>query len=304
MVLRDLSVGRETVLPIPQVESGWRTMFTRFNVFNPAGTKLALTSVEVQHQKDGRASGARSGMKVVIYDIPTGKLVATDLTGSMAMAKFDGTGRGLIVMKPGRRQLGLYTASLPKLEPKPLTVRGFLQSVCPTADVICVWAPPKRGPQRLSLFDMKADKELAELPVHPANRNLDDWETQWTADGRYLYYHDVEYDSAESPGGRRRNTRAMARIWDRQAGKMHGDVDLSVAIGPGPGPAMMVLAKRGPRGFSRLVLHDAKTGRDWLLGDDDVRAIHAWGKNVLYAKPLPDGAEAAYVAEIRMPAGR
>ena len=41
MVLRDLQTAKDTVLPIPPLESGWRTVFTRFNTFAPDGKTLA-----------------------------------------------------------------------------------------------------------------------------------------------------------------------------------------------------------------------------------------------------------------------
>ncbi len=267
LILRELAAGKETVLPINPIESGWQTVFTRFNFFDPTGKKLVLLNIERRKQTQesptgGTATAVRPTMKLMLYDIPSAKLTMTKIQGSQTWAKFDRTGKNLIVSKIdlGLRRLGLHVGQLPALNLTPLKTEGMLQGVCPTADVICVWTPPvrtsarglearlsaltrvkeflKRGiqremrdngpqskgvielqrqlrereneieqlkkqsaaaakrergrPQRLVLHDIQADREIAELPVHERNSKLDDWETQWTADGRYLYYYDVE----------------------------------------------------------------------------------------------------------------
>jgi hypothetical protein len=87
-------------------------------------------------------------------------------------------------------------------------------------------------PQKLVLYDIRAGKQIASLPVHPRNAKLDDLETQWTADGRYLYYYDVETGEADARG--RAKTKPIARIWNRPAGKLAGKLDGLVPIGPGP----------------------------------------------------------------------
>ncbi|HUU60025.1 MAG TPA: hypothetical protein VMZ50_10805, partial [Phycisphaerae bacterium] len=201
----------------------------------------------------------------------------------------------------------------PGLELKPMQAEGYPQSVCPAADVVCLWTPPKplppkapgqrpqRGPQRLFLYDLKAGKEIAELPVDPRNSKLDDVETQWTPDGRYLYYCDVEDDPADTSAGPRKKIRSIARVWDRVGGKEVGKLVGVYALGPGPAPTTMVLARRGKPGY-RFCLHDAASKAEWPLGDARLEPIHAWGKQVLYAKDLPDGTEAVYVAEIDMSA--
>jgi len=320
MVLRDLESGQETILPINPLGSGWGTVFTRFNMFDPAGAKLALANMEVVRQERTSGGGsrlhvssARSTMKLVLYDIPTGKLTTTDIEGPSTFAKFGRTGNVLIVARELRSGLELSKAALPGFELQRLKADGFPQSVCPTADVICVWAPPKRvrptipgqrpqrGPQRLFLYDLRADKEIAELPVHPRNSKLDDWETQWTMDGGYLYYYDVREVTTEAPSGSRKPTRPVARIWDRARNKAAGRIFDAIPVGAGPTPTTMVLAKSTRGGSGGVLLHDAKSGREYPLGDSSMKLVHACGAVVLYAKPTPGGANAAYIAEIRTP---
>ena len=325
-VLRDLQTGKDTVLPIRPLKSAWRTAFTRSNSFSPDGKTLVLLDISAQREEVGkhtagggreararaRATRVRSKMRVVLYDIAAGKLVRTKMYGAMVVPTFDRTGKGLIVAKGSRQDWPIYTAALPELDPKPLAAQGLLHGACPTADVVCVWIPPKRvppsepgqlpqeGPQGLVLFDVKANKKIVDLPVHPRNRSLDDLETQWTPDGRYLYYYDVVEEGEVDAMSGRRQARAVTRIWDRVAGKPTGTVGDAVAVGPGPGQSLMVMAKlHGRQGG--ILLHDAKTGRDWQLAGSEVHLIHAWGKTILYDKPQPDGAGTAYVGEIAMP---
>jgi len=220
LILRRLASGKETVLPVGRLDSGYRTVFTRFNMFDPTGTKLALADIRTHEIKEGeRLTAVRRSMKLALYDIAEDKDTATDIEGAMAMAKFDRSGKGLIALRGSRSGLDLHTAALPDLELKPMKIKGYIQSVCPPADVICVWAPParikptrpgerpKRGPQRLVLHDVRADREMAELPINQRNSMLDDWETQWTPDGRYLYYVDVREVEEQTPEGLERGSR-------------------------------------------------------------------------------------------------
>ena len=310
LVLRDLDSGRKTVLPIQPLDAGWRTVFTRFNTFDPAGRRLALSDITVEKQPAGSGGwSSRTHMKLVLFDTASGRLTPTGIEDPRVIAKFDRHGNGLIGM---RGRWNLFTASLPEAKPKPLPAKGMLHSVCPTADVVCLWAPPGLGarvagrrpdaepsPQRLFLYDLQAKREVADLPVHPRNASLDDLESQWTQDGRYLYYADLDNEvwarSADKRGGG-----PVVRIWDRTAGKAtYLDVE-AVAVGPGPTPTTMVLANRHSGG---LILHDAASGGQVALGDDSMRVLHAAGGRVVYARQTPEGAYEVRTAMIAVPPG-
>ncbi|MCK4625108.1 MAG: hypothetical protein KAV00_07355, partial [Phycisphaerae bacterium] len=133
MVLRNLKTDKDTLLPINPLKSGWRTGFTRFNMFDPAGKKLALANIVVEEQKvDERLTSVRTSMTLVLYDITAGKIIKTSIKDPRCIGKFDRTGKGLIGMK-GRRSLDIFTSDLGGVKLKTLAVKGFLQSVCPTA---------------------------------------------------------------------------------------------------------------------------------------------------------------------------
>ena len=317
LLLRNLSTGKDTVLPIGAIESGWRTVYTRFNLFDPTGQRLALgkvalVEVELDRPKGkGRVTAVRSEMEVLLYDVRAGKVKKTGIKGDMAFAKFDRTGKRLIAAQGSGRAWGLHTADLDKFKLKPIGVQGFPSGVCPGADVVCIWQPPKRtpasapgvrrtrGPQRLFLYDLKAGKQVADLPMDQRTSKLDDWETQWTANGRYLYYYDVVDDNMHASGpGRNKRTRPIVRIWDRVANKPAGTIGDAIPVGPGPTATTMVLSKWVANRTGGIILHDAKTGGEWSLAGAGVHLIHAWGKRIAYLKRSPDGTETAYVAEI------
>ena len=316
--LRELATGKDTVLL--EAWSAWETVYTRFDLFDPSGKTLLMPKhTQIKKPETAQMTAVEQRMELLLYDVASGKITRTPLAGARVWAKFDRTGKRLILNHVDRSGEGMdeagpiiYTATLPKLELKPLRARGFPYSVCPTADVVNVFAPPKRvrrdpGDPRakrpepkLILYDFAADKQLAELPSEKPSSSWHDWESQWTADGRYLYYPGAKDDTVQTPEGPRQQTATLSCIWDRIAGKRIATIDSAVAVGPGPTPTTMVLGSRGPE-QKGMILHDAASGKSWTL-DPNVRVQHALGGAVVYIKPAPDGKEAAYVARIVMAA--
>lgn len=312
LVLRELDGGKETVLLIGSLDSGWRTVFTRFNMFDSAGKRLVLPDISAQP-----TSASTTGMKWLIYDIAQAKATNTDIADGIVLAKFAADGQALVTtVGTGPRELATRIISLktPKAEPKLLTAPGYIQSICPTGDAAAFFVPPARSATQtqpatqtgtpstcLVLWDLKADKELAQIPTHPRNSMLDDWETQWTADGRYLYYGDVEEIAAEEQSGRP-SYRYVTRIWDKQAGQLAGAVRDAVPVGPGPGPSLMVLAKHTQNPSGGFLLHDASRGTELPLGDASKSLIHAYGGKVIYAEKLAGSdAEDVFSADLVIP---
>lgn len=329
MVLRQLDGGKEAVVPIELVRRGWRTVFTRFNMFDPAGKRMILPNIKVENVRiNENLSSSKMSVTWGIYDIARAKMTSAGIkdSGGMALAKFAADGQALLfsaVDRPAEIVTGtavkrgkLVTKLIPlkgaKAKAKSFTAAGYIQSICPVGRAVVFFVPPSRRPRtqprpdkaeartsRLVLWDLKADKLLAEIPKHRRNRVLDDIETQWTADGRYLYYSDIE----EIPGkGDRPTYSRVARIWDKKTGKPAAAIKDAVPVGPGPGPSMMILSKRtagGPGGFS---LHDAATGKEHILAAAPKKLIHACGGKVIYAEKLPDSdSEAVFVADIVVP---
>jgi hypothetical protein len=251
----------------------------------------------------------------VVLDLATGKTTATPFNEGWSQAKWNRTGTGLIVGAGAtwKRAEGLFTAALPDLAVVREQTVGLPSAVCPTADVVCVWAFGNDAAHAV-LYDLAKHEEIAEFPVNPVNprdNKLGYWECQWTADGRYLYYCDLFETGVWG-----------TRVWDREEkgdrtllpvgpeGASHkrvlspfsSDIESAVPLGPGPTPTSVVLAKL--RNFvdpsAGFVLHDASTGKTFPLGDETMALIHAHGRNVLYAKKNAQGVEVPYLAEIDM----
>jgi hypothetical protein len=180
LLLQDIEPGRETEIPI-DLPRGYETVFTRFNFFNPAGDKLALCSLK-QYPNP-------TVTEVVIYNIPSNKLTATNITGNAAMAQFDRTGKRLLV---SQHNSYIAMASLDDYSiGKPLE-SGWVHSCSPYSPYATVFQPPDPLRRRIGfkLFNLELQTAL-ELPVHEKNRALDDVTDQWSSDGKYLFYMDV-----------------------------------------------------------------------------------------------------------------
>jgi hypothetical protein len=316
LILRELDGGKETVLPLAPMEMGWQSVHLRFNPFDPAGRCLALSDVKIEKLVVGPGAGAtKSTMKVLVYDIAKAKADGTGIEEPMALAKFTADGQGLIATFASAIQAAFVAEiiSLLDLKAKPLSVSGYIQSVCPAGDVAVFFVPPvrpaappapgqpmPRPPAHLLLWDLKADKQVAELPMDPANSKLDDYEVLWTADGRYAYYFDLKNPPAAV--GAPAKAVPGTRIWDRVVGKTVGFVENALPVGPGPGPSLMVLAKGAEKLTGGFSLHDADTGKEFVLGDAAKKLIHAAGGKVLYAEtPKDAAAEAVFAADIVLP---
>ena len=313
LVLRELGGGKEVVLPIEPLDSGWRSVPTRFNTFDPTGRRLVLMNIKVETQRN---------MNWTVYDV--GRSKATDTTWkstTMGPAKFTADGQALLLTvanSHGDLVTEIISLKDPKAKPKLLTTPGWVQSVSPVGDVAAFFVPPEwhvHAPQpdnqmqrpaaRLVLWDLKADEKLVQVPTHPRNRQLDDLETQWTSDGRYLYYVDGEEGVVEGQADRP-TYRSVTRIWDRRASKPAGTIPDVMPLGPGPGASTMVLSGGLARDASGgFILHDAATGKDYPIGDIAKKLIHASGKKVIYAEKSGDSAaEEVFSADLILPQPR
>ena len=297
-ILRDLKTGKDKPLPIPAYmhdELAVATISGR--IFDLGGKKIAL-GAGIDTDNDGLHDFRTEKMHSVVYDIASGKLTKLPVIDTAVLAKFDRTGKGLIIMSMSggaERKGKLLTTPLDKPKLRQLGKWGFPRGVCPGADVLALLLPPEQGAKRrvnFILYDLKADKQIAELPTHEQNTKLDDYCPQWTSDGRYLYYMDVKYDMQ----GERRERKLLTRIWDRTKGREAGIVVDVVPIGPGPGKSTMVVAK--DRGRAQMFLHDAATSASHSLGKDTMNAIAGEGKYLLYADKPADGKSGIYMAEI------
>ena len=283
--LRILAGGEEAVLPIPAYTmDDIPRMMISMNVFDAAGKRIVL-GIGVDQNNDGLHDYRKEKMQPAFYDIAKDKITKLDVTNDVVIPTFDRTGKGLIIIAATEqaRTGKMYTTPADQIKLRQLALWGLPRSTCPTADVIPLVLPPKRdadGRKKSDfvLYDLTNDKIAARLPIHERNTKLDDYNPQWTADGRYLYYVDVKV----AEGGNRRVM--LTRIWDRKAGKLAGEIEDAVAVGPGPTKTTMVLDRYG--GISSLKIHDAASGKTWKLASEHpIRLTGATGKYILYIRP-------------------
>jgi len=282
--LRTLAGGEEAVLPIPAYTmDDIPRMMISMNVFDAAGKTIVL-GIGVDQNNDGLHNYRKEKMQAVLYDIAKDKVTKLDVTDDVVIPTFDRTGKGLIIMAAtGEAKTGkMYTTPADEIKLRQLALWGLPRSTCPTADVIPLALPPKpdadgrRGKPEFVLYDLANDKTAVKLPIGERNTMLDDYNPQWTADGRYLYYVDVKMVE----GGRRAT---LTRIWDRKAGKLAGEIENAVAVGPGPTETTMVLPPY--ERTSNLKIHDAATGKTWKLASDQpIRLTGATSKYILYTR--------------------
>ncbi len=325
IVLHELATGKQAVLPTGPVGRGIKGVFSRFNFFDPAGKRQAIATIKRETTRiDKHASATRTKITWSVYDVAAltdrkgkPKPLVSGIEGSQGLAKFTADGKGLItsVANIKKRSVESRIISLadPDAKPTVLSAKGWVQSVCPAGRLAVFYEPPSppmtrsmsrprpRPPIRLALWDLQANKESALLPTHPRNSVLDDWETQWTSDGRYLYYYDCEEIATEAGQGQA-SLRIATRVWDAKSAKQAGMIRDAIPVGPGPGGATMVLAKRAVGDSGGILLHSAADGKEYVLGSSDKKLIHAFAGKVIYAEtPAGSDEEVVFLADIVAP---
>ena len=301
LVLRDIKAAKDTTLPgAPLRSDDFIVMFVSMRPFSHDGKKLVLP-VGTDEDGDGIHNLEKEKMDLVLYDVASGKTAKLDLASPVIFPAFSGDGKQLIVLTMVKEKQGTLhvapVAPADKIKFRNLSVWGLPRSPCPGAPALPLLLPPARDEGQETrrggsfiLYDIKADKRLTVLPAQSQGK-LDDYNPQWTADGRYLYYADTETDA--SPDGKTRR-KTVTRVWDRTKSAETAVIEGVVPVGPGPGKSAVVLAGPGSGG---ACIHDAAAEKISPL--PEVRFINAQGRFLLYVKQAKDGAKAVYRAEVR-----
>jgi hypothetical protein len=306
LILRDLVTKKEKPLKIPAYT--WddiAIMMLSMNVFDPAGDRITLAA-GVDRNGNGLHDyrDAKEPLQAILYDLASDKITTIDVQASIVLSTFDRTGKRLIIIKAERdaRTGNMFTTPADKIDLKACSCWGLPRSVCPTADLLPLVilpsreTPGERSKMTFVAFDLNSDKILCTLPTHERNTKLDDCNPQWTANGRLLYYVDVEM--TPDNGGQQR--KRLSRIWDRTSRKVVGRVDRVVAIGPVATKTAMLLASR-ESGSDELVVHDHAAGKRWMLSGESVRPINVQGGYILYVRADKNGKQTLYRARVQLP---
>ncbi len=310
LALRDLTNGKDAVVPVPALfDDDFAMAWLSMTVFDPAG-KTLLVPVGQDADKNGYwdvEPPKEERSKPGLYDIASGTLKTLDLEANLIFPTFSPNGKMLVVLALEMKAMKakVHVTPTDKINFRPLAKAGLIRSICPTSDLmgLVVIAEPEEGkqtprPGKFVLYDLKADTIKAELADREHARKLDDYNPQWTGDGRYLYYYGIEDVKREG------ELRAMpiTRIWDVKLGKEAGVLADTVPIGPGPGTNTMVLSKGKEQEIVLHVQGDKTLGKGLhSLGDESIRPISTQGKWLLFIRKDDDGTESARMAEITLP---
>jgi hypothetical protein len=311
LVLRDIKTGKDKELKLPGYDNDdMATFMVTGNVFGPAGLKVAL-GAGIDANKNGRHDfgGDSEKMQAVVYDLATDKMTKIGEAAYVALASFDRTGKGLVIINADKKaEMGkMFVTPLEKIKLRQLCLWGLPRGACPTADVMAVLLPPKEDPRsdgrrptpapKMVLLDLAKDKVLADVPLREGNTKLHDYCPQWTGDGRYLYYTSEAHEPEAN--GHMRN-KIESRVWDREKKQLTFEVPATIPIGPGPTPTTMVLSSYPVTPVDKPVVHDAKADTTWTVNGPAIRLITSQGKYILYAKKGDDGKETLYRGKISL----
>jgi hypothetical protein len=303
MVLRDIKAGKNTVLPgAPSGSDDFPVACVSMRPFDATGKKLI--SPVCLGENDEPVSPGRGQMQLKVYDIATGKVTDLNLKAPIIFPSYDASGKNIIVFAMFKGERGpdlalskIVVSPVDKIEFKKIGVVGMPRTPCPAGDILPILLPPNpRNPGEprksgLVIYDTKTNKELSAPPIISGNK-LDDFNPQWSGDGRYLYYVDTERD--KSPDG---NTRykSIMRVWDNKKLVEQSLTEDLIPIGPAPGKTgMIVLGKEND--FHSI--HDPATGKLSPILDGKTKIISITGRFMVCIKPDKDGAKSVYRTEI------
>lgn len=280
LVLLDTVSNKESEIAIDLPE-GYESVFTRFNFFSPSGDKIALFSIK-QQPNPGVS-------ELVIYDIPSAKLISPDISGPSAMGQFDSTGKRLLVSQ-GHGHVALVSLDDPNATTR--VASGWTHSCSPYSPYATVFGSPDPGQRRggLILVNLKGSSTF-QLPVHERNGRLDDVASQWNLDGRYVFYIDVVQK------GRTRFDQ-ITRVWDVTTKTEKATIPDAFCIGPGPASHLMVMTSTEGELANRILIYDLNSGELSPAGPSSAKPIHAWNTRILYAAPDKEGKESIFIADM------
>ncbi|MDP6634895.1 MAG: hypothetical protein QGG42_08365 [Phycisphaerae bacterium] len=303
LLTRDIKTGKDAVMPgAPSGSDDFLVAYISMRPFDAAGKNLVIP-VGVGQDNEPVQIG-KGQMQLGSYNLATGKHKKLDLTAPVVFPSYDAAGKNLIVFamftrdgRPDMPSSKIVISAVDKIKFKQISVVGMPRSPCPAGDLLPVLLPPNRQDPNVGrkagfvLYDTKADKQLLMLPIQSGNK-LDDYNPQWTADGRYLYYVDSENDAG--PDGRMRR-KSITRIWDRKKAVEHAILEGVIPVGPAPDKSAMILKPED----GGCKIHNPATAKTTPLLSSETRIINADGRFLLYVKTLKDGSKSVYRAEIK-----
>ena len=304
LCLRDIKTGKDTVLPgAPSGSDDFLVAYVSMYPFDATGKKIILPVCVSENNEP--VSPGNGQMQLNVYDIATGKLTELDLTASMLFPSYDASGKNIIVFMMFETDRGpdlelskIVVSPSNKIKFRKIGTMGLPRTPCPIGDILPILLPPNRknpgGPKEsdLIVYDMKANGKIASLPLLSGSK-LDDFNPQWTGDGRYLYY--VDYQEKLPSEGIMRSKQLM-RVWDRKKLVEKSVTEDLIPIGPVPGKAGMIVVDEKNHSYS---IHNPVSGKTTPILDGKTKIISITGRFMVCVKPGPDGKKSVYRTEIK-----
>jgi hypothetical protein len=224
----------------------------------------------------------------VIYDIPSESITATNITGNSTMAQFDSTGQHLVV---SQHNSYVVLASVNDFSIGKRLESGWVHSCSPYSPFTAVFQQPNPRQKQVGfkLIHLESQKAYP-LPVHNKNRRLDDITSQWSLDGRYIFYLDIALD------GNSRLTQII-RVWDVNENREKAKVHDVICLGPGPTSNLMLMASTEEADQGNVRLYDIESDSLSSVGNISLKSIHGWRDRIIYVA-TEDGTERIYVADV------
>ena len=303
LVIHDIKAGKDTVMPgAPSGSDDFLVACVSMRPFDAAGKNVAIPVGLGPADEPVRIG--KGQMQLGIYDLAAGKLKKLDLTAPVIFPSYDAEGKNLIVFAmfggdkgPDIAASKIVISPADKIKFKQIGITGLPRAPCPGGTILPVLIPPTRDQPDAArrgvfvLYDTKADKRLLMLPLQEGNK-LDDYNPQWTTDGRYLYYVDSEKDA--TPDGQMRR-KSITRIWDRKKAVEHAIIEDVIPVGPAPGESAMILKYKD----RSCKIHNPTTAKTSPLLGEGTKLINANGRFLLYVKQDKDGTKSVYRAEMK-----
>jgi hypothetical protein len=284
----DLSVPAQPVLRRLDVGTDGKAVEFRPNVGRPNLGDFAGLMYTETFSPDGKLlllpecaqpapRGGRQRSPVLICQTATGRLARTEIVADLRYARIDGTSK-LFFDVDG----SAYSLTTGKRVAK-LGYRGIVCAANPVAPMLLIDTGMKglSGPNRVHVWNLRDDRQLATLPTNPRHPYTDDVLPQWTSDGTYVYFIDVTDETD-------RKEPRITKVWNVKTGQLVGQpFREAIPMAPGPLPGSMFLRQWRGEGPA-YALHHAETGTrvELPIKMDDLR--DAVGEKIAYFKKLDD----------------
>lgn len=298
LVLRNVRSSKERLLPVPACyNSDWLGFYLTGKIFDASRKKIVIP-IGVDSDGDGVAIFRKDKMRLALYELASGRIKNLGLSAEILLPMFYQDGHRLFVQVDRKRW---FTSPLDQVNFTSVSTipdRFMVLSISPNGKYAVIFSKYREKYRvrecTLRLLDLRSGKTVRRLPLDKKYWGIyENFAPQWTPNGRYLYYSD------SIPSQREGKPKPGTRIWDCLTNKIAGTLIDAWPVGPGPGKSTMLL--QDYRGRQPMFLHDADTGRRWVLGDLSKVLLGATGRFVVYAKISGRNIEGIYRAEIDMP---